>query len=347
MQGYGSDRVRHVGGQWIISCRHAKGWVARVERTYTNPEHPGTAILWEDQYFEVVSAESVPGGVRYVLAPWRESHAMRLTDRYDEASENWREGEHRAALMREKSRKTANLVGILTGHLPAPVQEKLASELGILPTRLTFLSLVVPLLYEIWYVNDSVRRMMINERGLPIVFTLFAMYLFAECGLRLLIVWTQMRPIGSAAGFILYLIFYSLSPNRRRLVSPFAAPKGDAVRISAPPDDVAVRDAVALREPFLTLLTPSEQKRLAQKFGFDHKAQGYKVAIILLVFSSAGVFTSLSTLSKGASIGALTSLIAAAFVAGEQIFRLSLMGRGPAGSVFAPLVRPFARKLLE
>jgi hypothetical protein len=348
MHAHGSDRVRRgKGEQWVIFCRHGKGWTARVPRTYTSAEHPGTAILWEEQYFEVVDAQPVPGGVRYVLEPWRENNAMRLTDAYDAPSENRREAEQRAAVGREKGRKAANLAGILTGHLPAAVQEKLASDLGILPTRLTVLSLIAPLLYEIWLVNESVRRMMVNDPGLPLVLTLIGGYLGLESVIRLNIVWTQMRPIGSAAGWILYMIYYGLSPNRAHLANPMAVPRGESIQTTAAPPDVALSDAFTLREPFLTLLAPPDQKRLTQKFGFDHRANGYKVAGILLVFSIAGVVSSLVTLSKGASVSALTSLILAMIIAGEQVLRIPAMRRGPAGSILGVLVRPFARKLLD
>jgi hypothetical protein len=348
MQAYGSDRVRQgKGEQWLLFCRFAKGWTARVPRTYTNPEHPGTAVLWEELYFEVVDAQPVPGGVRYVLEPWRQSSAMRQTDSYDEVSENRRQSEHRAALQREKKRKSLNVVGVFTGHLPGAVQEELASELGILATKLTALSLILPVIYEVWFVNEFVRRKMANDRQLPVIFVLLGMYLLAESALRLNIVWTQMRPIGSAIGWIGYMIYYALSPNRARLVNPMKVRRGEGTYIEPPPPEVAVQDAIMMREPFLTLLSPEEQKRLAQKYGFNHRAQGYKVAIILLVFSLAGVVTSVMTLSKGASLSALSSLIAAAVIAGEQVLRLTAMGRGPVGSLLAPLVRPFARKLLQ
>ena len=96
MQAYGSDRLRQDGERWILASHLDKGWTARVEKTLTTAEFPGTAILWDDRYFEVVGSEPLPpGGVRYVLEPWREQHAMRLTDRYDEPSERARSEERR------------------------------------------------------------------------------------------------------------------------------------------------------------------------------------------------------------------------------------------------------------
>src|SRR5881394_127415 len=123
MQAFGSDRVRQGDGEQIVlSSRLSKGWTPRVERT-------------------VVSAEDLQhGGVRYVLEPWRDHHAMRVTDRYDAESEAGRVEEHRRSLKQESARKTANLGGIVTGSLPALVQEHFARELGIMAPRLTFIS---------------------------------------------------------------------------------------------------------------------------------------------------------------------------------------------------------------
>src|SRR5512141_8639 len=117
MTPYGTDRVRPgQAGEWIVSCRHSKGWTPRVAKTLTSAGHPGAAVLWDDHYFEVVSAQpGAAGTVRYVLAPWRDNHAIRLTDSYDAASEARREEEWCKAIAREKGRVAANTLGVFTG----------------------------------------------------------------------------------------------------------------------------------------------------------------------------------------------------------------------------------------
>src|SRR5437762_9534418 len=144
MQAFGSDRVRQGDGEQIVlSSRLSKGWTPRVARTLTSAEFPGTAILWDDRYFEVVSAQDLkPGGVRYVLEPWGDHQAMRVTDRYDAESEAFRAGEYRRSIRQEAARKTANIAGVFTGNLPAIVQEQLARELGIMAPSLTFISIL-------------------------------------------------------------------------------------------------------------------------------------------------------------------------------------------------------------
>ena len=140
MQAYGSDRLRQDGERWILLSRRDKGWVARIAKTLTSAEFPGTAVLCDDQYFEVVSMDAQPGGVRYALEPWRENNAIRVSDRYDEASEAARDDEFQKDVQREQQRKGANLLAIFTGHLPAIVQNKLGNDLGVLPVRLTIMT---------------------------------------------------------------------------------------------------------------------------------------------------------------------------------------------------------------
>src|SRR5438874_10386212 len=112
MQAFGSDRVRQGDGEQIVlSSRLSKGWTSRVVKTLTSAEFPGTAVLWEERYFEVVDAESLPqGGVRYVLEPWLEMHIMRTTDRYDHDRELERLAEWRAQFSRENKRRSASFL---------------------------------------------------------------------------------------------------------------------------------------------------------------------------------------------------------------------------------------------
>jgi len=103
-----------IGGTFtdLVLLDAASGNVV-VEKTLTTAQFPGTAVFWEEQYFEVVEAYSLPqGGLEYVLEPWREHHVMRVVEPYDAASEAKRLADHRAHLNREKHRKTANLLAL-------------------------------------------------------------------------------------------------------------------------------------------------------------------------------------------------------------------------------------------
>jgi hypothetical protein len=338
MRPYGSDRIRRRDGERIVlASRLSKGWVPRAEKTLTTAQFPGTAILWEEQYFEVVDARALPqGGVEYVLEPWREHHVMRVVEAYDEPSETARQAEHRAHLARETGRKTANLLALFTGHLPAVVQNRMAEELGLLPVRLTVMSILSSYALVVagilWMVNAKMHR-----ATPPLALVLATAFLGVETTARFLVAWTQNRPIGSSIGLFAYIAWWLLTG--RRGTSPFAVEKGFSVRIGEAPEDVAMRDLLTLREPFLTLLSPAEQQRLAERWGYDYRRHASGIAIGILVFAAMGIASSLYR-------GAFVALLVACAVAGEQMVRLVVLRRGPAGSMFGVLVRPFVRKLL-
>jgi hypothetical protein len=340
MQAYGSDRVRPGDGeQLVLMSRFPKQWTPRVAKTLTSAEFPGTAVFWEERYFEVVDAEGLPqGGVKYVLEPWREMHIMRTTDRYDAEREAERLLEWRAGFSRERKRKSANALALLTGHLPAAVQEELGRELGVMPRRLTLIStagvyaIVVGLM--VWIGGGLIEQ---NPRPLP--FYILTGYLFIETSFRFLAGWIIGRPMGSSAGVIAYLVYYFTVANRSRAVSPFAEEKGMSIAISATPEERAAGDALLMRESLVTLLSPAEQERVAARFGYDYKRQSRFIAAVILVFASLGIATSIHN-------RAIVSLLIAIVLAGEQLYRLAILGRRPAGSVLGILARPFVRKLL-
>ncbi|MBV8544232.1 MAG: hypothetical protein JO088_05760 [Acidobacteria bacterium] len=340
MQAYGSDRVRAVDGERVeLSSRIPKAWTPRVPKTLTTAEFPGTAVLWEERYFEVIAAEPLPqGGVRYVLEPWREMHAMRTIDHYDDAHETERLAEYRAQRSRERKRKSANALAVLAGHLPAAVQEEIGRELGIIATRLTILSALgvyaVVIALVLWIVSGIMSG---TPRPLPAY--LATGYLFIETSLRFGIAWLVGRPAGSAIGVLGYLVYYVTVADRSRAVSPFAREKGTVITITETPADRAVTDSLLMREALVTLLSPADQARVAARFGYDYRHQSSLIAILILFFAAIGVATSLHR-------GAVISLIAASVIAAEQIYRLAILRSRPAGSILGIAARPFVRKLL-
>jgi hypothetical protein len=339
MQAYGSDRVRADGERIVLLSRIAKAWTPRAAKTLTTAEFPGTAVLWEERYFEVVSAAALPaGGVRYVLEPWREMHAMRTIDHYDDATEAARLADHRTQLARETKRKSANALAVLAGHLPAGVQEEIGRELGIIATRLTIISALgvyaIVIALVMWIASGVIAQ---TPRPLPVY--LLTGYLFVETSLRFSIAWLTGRPAGSAIGVISYLAYYYTAANRTRAVSPFAREKGTIVTIGETPAERAITDALLMREALVTLLSPADQARIAARFGYDYRHQSSLIAILILFFAAIGVATSMQR-------GAMLSLIAAAVIAAEQLYRLFILRRRPVGSFLAIAARPFVRKLL-
>jgi hypothetical protein len=334
VQAYGSDRLRQEGERWILVSRLDKGWTPRVEKTHTTAEFPGTTVLWEEQYWEVALAEHLQqGGVRYILDPWRENLAMRVVEHYDAPSEALRVEEHRKKLVREKQRLSAKFLAMIVGHFPALVQNEMASELGLLPTRITLMSVLSSYVVAAALVLFGVSRYMTNDRA---AISILAIPLAVETSIRFFIVLTQSRPIGSVVGWIGYSIYYAITKHGP---SPFAVEKGWAVKSTEAPPDVALQDAFTMREPFMTFLTPAEQQRIAARFPYDYRRESTKVAAVVLIGSLVGLASSFYT-------GAIISAMAASALAFEQIIRMMSFRRGPAASVLRFITRPLVRKFL-
>lgn len=340
MQAYGSDRVRPGDGeQFVLLSRIPKRWTPRAVKTLTSAEFPGTAVLWEERYFEVVDAEALPqGGVRYVLEPWQDMHVMRTTDRYDAESEAERLIEYRAQLSRERKRKSANALAMLVGHFPGAVQEEIGRELGILATRMTIVSTIpvyaAVIALVLWIVDGIMSG---TPRPLPVY--VVTGYLLIESSFRFVVAWLIGRPIGSPAGTVGYLIYHFTVADRTRAVSPFAREKGTLVTISEAPEERKASDALLMREALVTLLSPADQARVAERFGYDYRHQSSIIAGVILFFAVIGVATSVQR-------GAVLSFLLAAVIAAEQIYRLIVLRRRPAGSFLGIAARPFVRKLL-
>jgi hypothetical protein len=339
MQAYGSDRVRAEEGRVVLLSRIPKAWTPRAPKTLTTAEFPGTAVLWEERYFEVVAAEPLPqGGFRYMLEPWQEMHAMRTIDQYDDASEAERVAAYRALLSRETKRKSANVLAVFAGHLPAGVQEEIGRELGVIPTRLTITSALgvyaVTIALVLWIVSGITAH---TPR--PLGAYIATGYLFIETSFRFGVAWLIGKPAGSAIGVLAYLFYYGLFADRTRAVSPFARERGSDVPIRETPEERKVTDSLLMREALVTLLSPADQARVAARFGYDYRHQSSLIAILILVFAALGIATSLH---RGAAI----SLIVASLLAAEQLYRLAILRRRPAGSILGIAARPFVRKLL-
>src|SRR5688572_22192616 len=141
---HGADRARQAGDKVILHSAIAKGWTPRTPKTLTSAEHPGTAVLWDEQYYEVIEATALPtGGVRYVLMQWREDHTIRTFESYDAQSEELRIADHERVRRQRRAGFLTNLSGVFLGFLPAPVQMHLENELGVRATRMTLLSCVL------------------------------------------------------------------------------------------------------------------------------------------------------------------------------------------------------------
>jgi hypothetical protein len=346
MQAYGSDRFRMAGGKVILFSAIPKGWKARIPKQGTHAEHPGTAVLWDDQYFEVISASMGPAGITYVLVPWREDMTIRTFEHYDEASEGVRVADYAAMKAQQKASLAASVFSMFLGNLPAVVQKRIGDDYGIAPARMTALSCIPPLVLfagcVLWAANAAIEQ---SGAPVPIGLWLISGALLLEAGIRYNIAMSQNRGVGTMWGMLLYILVHYLSPKSWKLTSPFEVERGNAVFTIAPTDDIVLRDAITMRTPWFTLLPAADQQYLATRFGYDYTRGSRGLAVAILVCALLGAATSWMKLDSGTgSVATLSSLFVAGFLIVEQIFRLIALQRGPAGSVLGLLVRPFVRK---
>lgn len=346
MHPYGSDRVRASGGKVILHSRLAKGWTPRTPKSDTHAEFPGTAVLWDDEYYEVLAADALPaGGVRYVLAPWRDDHTIRTFEAYTPESEARLLADHQRAARQRRHSLLARCSGILLGHLPAPVQNRLADELGLFPARMTLLSLVPSVVLFgtcVWlYAGGKIEP---DRAPVPTWLWLIALYMLLDSIIRFFIAMTQNRGTGSLPGVVLYALFWFVAPKRWNLVAPFERSRGEKLFMLPPSEEVAQHDSVEWRSWMLTLLPPAEQHALAQRYAYDYRKHASELAWALLAVGVLGILTSVPKLDR---FSGLVSLLVACLIVLEQALRLRAFRQGPAGSIFGIFVRPFVRDLLR
>jgi len=346
---HGSDKLIIDGERLILRCRVQKmNWVPRVPKTMTRSAHPGTAVLWDEQFFEVVKARQVGNFFEYTLEPWDDVHMIRGSDRYDDETEQHREVAYRTEIKRRTQRRFTLLVGMFAGHLPTGVQERIGNELGIIAARLTLMSTfpgwLATAICAFIYVDATMKE---QPNPIPLAVMLLVWLMLIDSAMRAFIYFSQSRPMGSPFGFVAYAIYYYLfASDRSKLLAPGDDGRGHRLFTLPPPDDVQFQDDLKTWGPALSLLTPAEQKKM-EAAGYNYREHAYGLAWIILIVSLIGLIASFIALREHGRFSAAVSMLVAGLLAVEQIFRLTAFSRGPAGSILGVVFRPFVRKLLR
>ncbi len=344
----GRDRLGvETGGRLLLDCDVPKGWRGRSPATPTSAEHPGSAVRWEDGFFEVLEVRPLGGeAVRYVLAPWDERHAMRVVETYGEEAEAARASERRDVARRADRHVYVLLVAPLAGCLPGDVQERLEHELNV-PARLLSLSSALPLWVAGWVALILLlASSMTGDSSVPAPLLVFGLYLLAESTARLAVCVLQGRPIGTLVGTLVYEGWRRLGWTKAR-VEGRPVPRERAVWEVESTSEQNALDRYHVLEPAAGLLPVDDQLRLAERYGFDGIRWGRTGAIFLLVMfgplAAASVWGALAV----PELSDVPRVAVFGGVAAEQVFRLRKLASGRlAPSVLGLLVRPFARPLL-
>ncbi len=345
---FGEDRVeRGPGGGAALLCPVSKpSWTPRREKTLTTAEYPGTAVEWNGQIFEVRRAQPLPeGGMRYVLAPWEEGHAIRRLERYDAESERGRSATRNDLASRVRRRRASILLAPLAGFLPGNVQKDMESEFGAPAIAMTVASALPLAVIGFLGLLDRLLGMFGGPGtglGFPVWLAppyFIALYLFGESALRLGSAMAMGEPMGSFPVVVCYAAW-------REAREPKAKSPG---RSASPEErDRDASDRFRMLEPLLALLSPAEQETLTRRFGFEPVRWGKITAAILLVLAGTNFLVALVDLSAGTlRFADGLWLLAGGALTWEQIRRLRLLtAKCPAGSLLAFLVRPLAKPLL-
>jgi len=340
----GRDRLGvETAGQVLLDCDAPKGWRPRESATPTSAEHPGTAVSWEGEFFEVLEVRPRGSGVRYVLAPWDERHAMRVVAAYSEESEIARARERADIAARADRHVYILLVAPLAGSLPAHVQERLEREYHV-SARYLSLASALPLWIAGWIALILLFAAGIGRaRSLPLPVLVFGVYLLAESSARLVVCVAQGRPIGTLVGTLLYEAWR----RAKALAVGTPLPKEKAVWDVESDATQDVLDRYHVLEPFAGLLSVDDQACLVERFGFDSHRWGRVEAIFLLVmFGPLAIASVWGALSAFEAVD-IPRVAVFGGIAFEQIVRLRKLAAGRlAPSVLGVFVRPFARKLL-
>ena len=345
---WGSDRAAAApDGALLLECSVGKSWVARAAGSQSRSEHPGTAVEWDGQVYEVLSVEALDGTfVRYRLTPWEDRHAIRRIERYDEESEAARHASRAELSAGNEKRRLAILFSPILGHLPGAVQAKMERDFGAPARAMTFVSAaplfvlgaltILAALIGRFGGTPIVPQWMENHSGL---FT----YLAIESALRIHSAWIGGDPMGSLAGILAYAVWTFL---RRGKAIPSAAATSPAPGL---PAEQALTDRYTMLEPFLALLAPADQAALERSFGFDPRRWGRTTSLLILLVAGLSVLISIfAFLSHTGGLPDFAVFVIGSFLVVEQIGRRRALAAGkPAGSILGALVRPLARPLLS
>jgi len=343
---FGSDQVEALpAGRIRLSCRRPKTWVARKPAAAGRALHPGTAVRWEEDLWEVVAAEETAGGgARYELARWDDQHAIRLLLPYDETSEAERASDARDLARRRSGAWAAWLLSPLVGLLPGRVQERLELELGVRATALTLASIPAPFAVGTFALLMTLASgfgpgLQMAGPAFEPLFPLLSL-LLPESLLRLAVGMAQGVPIGSVLGLPLYVLGRATGlVDRPVAVAPTEAP--DAGR--------RLEDRFLLLEPLLSFLPAADQTRLAEGRGFAPATWGRRTAWFLLVYPGlTAPAHAWRLVSQDGGLGSVLLLVIALGLGAEQVVRLRTLSKGePAPSVLGRLVAPLAAPLLR
>jgi hypothetical protein len=169
----------------------------------------GTAVLWEDQLFEVIARGGRPGCWWWSLRPWDETETIRVSARLDASTVERSWVEQVAGRQRSVQLGWSLAMAPLLGAAPTRLKLRWQNEWGFPATAATLISILLEAVVGGCGVIDAVARFTSDDTFLPAWLGWLAFLgpiLLLEALIRLQKVLTQDEPMGSLLGLPLLLL---------------------------------------------------------------------------------------------------------------------------------------------
>ncbi len=180
------------------------GWKQRIPSTFGKAPYPGTAILFDGHYYEVVRIKWKEGTFprfQYYLAPWKPEFPIREQVDYTQAYARTVLAERKKAAAHNKRAGLLQFSMPLLGLLPADDQRRIDRIYGLPALRMTFYSTLPLMPLGTWLSMAWVEAAISGAPppGLYGKLLSWGPYIFIESYIRLTATWKFGLPMGSLA----------------------------------------------------------------------------------------------------------------------------------------------------
>jgi len=202
---------------WVYAVLPKAGWVSRSPGDLTHAEHPGSAIKYGDQVYELMRVEGTTEGgyaYRYRLRPWDPQYAIRHLVNYTLKSQMEAASAHQDMTRTQWLRSSILWLFPLAGFAPDPLQREWEKKTGLTMAWVSAGSSLFGMALA-FAMRDAVG----DSRFAAVVF-----YLAMESFARLFWIAISHRPHGSLLLTLPYLLWQGFEGLRSPQLTPSALP---------------------------------------------------------------------------------------------------------------------------
>jgi hypothetical protein len=206
------DRVvRAVDGGpldlWVYAVLPKEGWVPHSPGDSVRAEHPGSAIRYRHQIYEVMRVEETAEGgyaFRYRLRPWDSQYTIRHLVDYTLKTQRAATDAHQDMVRAERLRSLILWLFPIAGFAPNPLQQEWEKKTGLNMAWISFGSALFGVALAFWLRNGPE----------DLLYIVIVWYVALESFARLLCIAVTHRPLGSPMLTLPYLLWQGLRQRR-------------------------------------------------------------------------------------------------------------------------------------